>query len=200
MVFSTFALTMGSSSAFAGMPDVVRSNGRGRNQARQGDAISIDPDAPVAREFAQEDGLTRPSGSNGRGRKSGSIIEEIPTFDIADTTPEALETARPETTAAIMARYQVARQALFEAAALQEETYGVYLQIQDLGEDAVATLFPQGGYEAAISFACQTYYDARDEVALPQALSQEILMELSGGKSLSERACLLYTSPSPRDA
>jgi len=164
------------------------SNGRNRGGSVGEESASGDLDAPIVLQFAQETATTRPSGSNGRGRKSSAIVDEIPSFDLADTLPEALDAAAPETNAEKLARYQAARQALFDAASKQEETYTTYLQVQQLNADAVKAAYPDGGHMAAISSARQTYYAARESVATKQAEAQAILMELSGGTPLSDDA------------
>lgn len=163
---------------------VARSNGRGRGDADGQDVLD---DMPVTLDYARAD-ADRASGSNSRGRNNGSIADEVPSFDLADTTPEALDSAEPDSRAALMAAYQEAREALFAAAAHQDESYTAYVALRDLDAAVAAVQFPDGGHAAALEAAKASFAAARQDVMDKQAQTRQLLMEISGGKPLSDGA------------
>ena len=148
-----------------------RSQGRSTNAA----AATVDADS-------------RAAGSNSRGRSNGSIVDELPAFDLADTTPEALEAADPDTRAALMAEYRAAREALFAAAVHQEESHATYTALRELDEAGIAAQFPDGGHAAALAAAKSVFIAARQDVVDQQHLTRELLMVISDGKDLSDGA------------
>lgn len=156
-----------------------RSNGRGRNNGQNNSVTTPDIVTPIPLDFARE---------TTNGGNSGSIAAEVPSFNIADTTAEALETASTDTRPAQLAAYQAARIALFEAAAQQDAAYQIYLNLVNLDETSIAAQFPNSGYDAAVTQAHTTYIASRDNMAEKQEVTRALLMEISDGTPLSDGA------------
>ena len=177
-----------------------RSNGSRNNRSRQADApaeTATNRSNNRARNNTSTQSYataeTATNRSNGRGRNngqnnSGAIAAEVPSFNIADTAAEALETASTDTRSAQLAAYQAARIALFEAAAQQDAAYQIYLNLMSLDEASIAAQFPNSGYDAAVTQAHTTYITSRDDMAAKQEVTRALLMEISGGAPLSDGA------------
>lgn len=165
------------------------SMGRVRNAAPAEEVAPeavVDAEAPIVLEFPREvTSSTRLRGTDGLSRSDLVIADEIEGFDFAATTPEALGTADPGTLAAKLDQYRSQRIALFRAAEHQKNAYDNYVHIQGLDTATIASRYPNGGYEAELQKARETFLTLRDAVDRRQAETQETLLSISGGQTLS---------------
>ena len=112
-------------------------------------------------------------------------MTELPGFDLADTTPEALENAAPGTMAARLATYRQKRLALLRAADHQDSAYENLTHLSGMDAAGIAATFPGGGHDAAIEKAKETYMTLRSAVDRRQIETQEVLRDITDGRALS---------------
>ena len=123
-------------------------------------------------------------GNNGRG----AIASELKSLNAAHASPNAMANASPDSMPGKLNTYKENRLALVEAVEEQDEAYAEFQRLSGLTEEEIATEFPEGGYEDALSTATNTYARLREDAVTAQTDSEEALQILTGGRTLSDAA------------
>ena len=123
-------------------------------------------------------------GNNGRG----AIASELKSLNAAHASPTALANASPNSMPGKLNSYREDRLALVEAVEEQNVAYAEFQRLSGLTDAEIATEFPNGGYEAALSDATNTYAGLRETALTAQMESSESLMVLTEGRELSDAA------------
>jgi hypothetical protein len=84
--------------------------------------------------------------------------------------------------------YKVAQEEFADALDTQDDKYAEYSRLVSLTEEEVASQFPDGGYEEAVTSAASDYAVAREAAVAAEIASDDSLAVLTGGRELSDEA------------
>lgn len=165
---TAIAMVLGTSSAFVALsaePAFAQSssNSSGRGSSGRGGT----------RILTSQDEVAASTGGGAESRRDVKASHGAPAA-AATTAQSDMNSYRDEQLA--LAAAQDA-----QAAALEE-----YIRLSDLGDDAVAAEFPDGGYDAAFTKATLAFARSQDTVKMAQAAVEQSLLQMTGGRALSD--------------
>ena len=124
------------------------------------------------------------SGNNGRGH----LARELRGLNAAHANANALANASPNSMPGKLNVYKQAQEECADVIAVQDQAYADYQRLIGLTEEEVATEFPDGGYEDAVTSAATEYEVAREDAVEAQIAADQSLSVLTGGRELSDAA------------
>ena len=123
-------------------------------------------------------------GNQGRGQ----LARELAGLNAAHASPTALANASPDSMPGRLNTFKVAQENFVEVVATQNTSYAEYQRILGLSETEIASIFPDGGYEAAVASAEGEYLADRQDAVEAQVIADESLAALTSGRELSPEA------------
>lgn len=126
------------------------------------------------------------SAANSNGR--GAVARELRGLNAAHANQTALENASPNSMPGKLYIYQQSQQEYAALAKAEADALAEYDRLVNLTEEEIATEFPDGGYEDAVTEAAIEYETAQADASDAETDIDASLATLTGGEDLSDAA------------